>query len=412
MRQAGPFKVFVMRATRASCMGCAAIIWLMAVAIPVQGGEWSGFTSLEYQGFFHPPLLPVQYRSYSSVVLQPEYYHLIEGTKDSFTFVPFVRADQHDPARSHADIRELTWLKVGEGYEWRLGIRKVFWGVAESQHLVDIINQTDLVEDIDTEDKLGQPMINFALMRDWGTLNAFILPGFRERTFPGTAGRLRSQPPVDTDHASYESPRERQHVDYALRWNRSVAGWDIGLSQFYGTSREPRLLPSLDSQGALVLIPRYDLIHQTGLDAQLTQGNWLWKLEAIRRSGQGQTFSALTGGFEYTFTGVFNTAMDLGLITEYLYDDRGTAAPTPFQDDVMTGLRLTLNDAPSSELLLGIINDRRTRAGMFNLEASRRLGRQYKLSLEARLFNGAPPTDPLFAWRRDDYLQLTLARYF
>src|SRR3989344_5409925 len=184
--------------------------------------------SLEYQGFVHPGLFPEQHRSYSSAALQPEYYHKLEGSKDSVTFVPFVRANQHDSGRSHADIRELTWLKVGEDYEWRLGIRKVFWGVTESQHLVDIVNQTDLVENIDTEDKLGQPMINLALIRDWGTLNAFVLPGFRERTFPGMEGRLRTNPRVDTDQASYESTREQRHVDYALRWSKSISGWDIG----------------------------------------------------------------------------------------------------------------------------------------------------------------------------------------
>ncbi|MEK9134149.1 MAG: hypothetical protein AAB333_04745, partial [Pseudomonadota bacterium] len=184
------------------------------------------------------------------------------------------------------------------------------------------------------------------------------------------------------------------------------------LSQFYGTAREPRLLPGVDSAGAPVLIPRYDLIHQTGLDMQLTEGSWLWKLEAIRRSGQGPTYSALTGGLEYTFTGVFGTSMDLGLIAEYLYDDRGAGAPTPFQDDVMTGLRLVTNDVQSSEVLLGVIDDRRSHARMFNLEASRRIGRHFKLSLDARAFAGAPATDPTFFWRRDDYVQLELARYF
>jgi len=54
-----------------------------------------------------------------------------------------------------------------------------FWGVTEFQHLVDIINQTDLVENIDTEDKLGQPMINLALINDWGTVDLFIMPYFR-----------------------------------------------------------------------------------------------------------------------------------------------------------------------------------------------------------------------------------------
>lgn len=385
---------------------------LTALVMPAAAGEWSGFVSLEYRGFFHPGLFPEQHRSYFSVAAQPEYYHQLDNSKDSFTFAPFVRADRHDPERSHADIRELTWLKVGEGYEWRLGIRKVFWGVTESQHLVDIVNQTDLVENIDTEDKLGQPMVNLALIRDWGTLNAFILPGFRERTFPGVEGRLRTSPRVDTDQASYESARERRHIDYALRWSKSLSGWDIGLSQFYGTSREPRLLPGLDDNGLPVLIPRYDLIHQTGLDVQLTEGSWLWKLETIRRSGQGPTYAATTGGFEYTFTGVFGSVMDLGVIAEYLYDDRGASAPSPFQDDVMTGLRLAFNDVQSSELLVGVINDRRSAARFFNLEASRRLGSHYKLSLEARAFAGAPATDPTFFWRRDDYLQLELARYF
>ncbi|MDH5487808.1 MAG: hypothetical protein OEY53_09940, partial [Gammaproteobacteria bacterium] len=132
----------------------------------------------------------------------------------------------------------------------------------------------------------------------------------------------------------------------------------------------------------------------------------------IRRRGQGPTYAAATGGFEYTFTGVFGTAMDLGLIAEYLYDDRGAGAPTPFQDDVMTGLRLALNDVQSSEVLIGVVNDRRHAAKFFNLEARRRLGAHYKLSLEVRAFAGAPVTDPTYFWRRDDYLQLELARYF
>lgn len=394
------------------CVGYVPAVWLLAAALPALAGEWSGFVSVEHQGFFHSPLFPEQHRSYASLVLQPEYYHPIEGSKDSFTFVPFARANRNDPERSHADIRELTWLKVGEGHEWRLGIRRVFWGVTEAQHLVDIVNQTDLVENIDTEDKLGQPMVNFALIRDWGTLNAFILPGFRERSFPGVEGRLRTDPRVDVDQASYESARGRRHVDYALRWSKSLSGWDVGLSRFYGTGREPRLLPGLDGAGLPVLIPRYELIHQTGLDVQLTEGSWLWKLEAIRRRGQGPTYAAATGGFEYTFTGVFGTVMDLGMIAEYLYDERGAGAPSPFQDDVMTGLRLAFNDVQSSELLVGVINDRRSAARTFNLEASRRLGSHYKLSLEVRAFTGAPPADPMFFQRRDDYLQLELARYF
>jgi hypothetical protein len=61
-----------------------------------------------------------------------------------------------------------------------LGANKVFWGVTESRHLVDIINQTDLVEDIDEEQNLGQPMVNLLLQRDWGQLDFYLKPWFRE----------------------------------------------------------------------------------------------------------------------------------------------------------------------------------------------------------------------------------------
>ena len=35
-------------------------------------------------------------------------------------------------------------------------------------------NQTDGVEDIDSEDKLGQPMVNLTLERDWGALDLYV----------------------------------------------------------------------------------------------------------------------------------------------------------------------------------------------------------------------------------------------
>ncbi len=78
------------------------------------------------------------------------------------------------------------WVMIGET---RVGVRRVFWGVTEFQHLVDIINQSDSVEDIDNEDKLGQPMINLSLVKDWGIVDFFVLPYFRERTFAGAEGR-------------------------------------------------------------------------------------------------------------------------------------------------------------------------------------------------------------------------------
>jgi len=388
---------------------------LAALLLPATAlaGEWSGYVSGEYRYFPDAPGNPRQHGNNLSVSAQPEYYHEWDNGRQSLTVVPFARWDQGDSRRSHADIRELNWFKASDNWELRVGIGKVFWGVTESQHLVDIINQTDFVENLDGEDKLGQPMLQLALIRDWGTLDLFVLPGFRERTFPGINGRPRFQPRIDTGLTQYESSREQRNIDYAARWSHYLGDWDFGLSYFHGTSRDPTFLPALNADGEIVIAPLYEIIDQFSLDLQATLGDWLWKLEAIHRSGQRpRNYAAATGGFEYTFIGVFDSSYDLGLIGEILWDERGKNAPTLFNNDTMLGTRFTLNDADSTELLLGVIIDNNDRSRMLNIEGSRRIGQRWKLSIEARAFANTPPDSLLYGMRNDDYLQLEMARYF
>ncbi len=344
--------------------------------------------------------------------MQPEYYREWDAGRQNFTFVPFLRLDETDPQRTHFDLRELTWTMVRDNWELRAGVRKLFWGVTESQHLVDIINQTDLVESTDGEEKLGQPMLNLSYFSEYGTFDFFLLPYFRERTFAGRDSRLRSAFYVDTNQATYESSAGENHLDWAVRWLKTVGDWDIGLSHFSGTSRAPTLRQGTDAHSNSVMIPHYPLLEQTGLDIQSTKDAWLWKLEAVSSRSQGERHTAATGGFEYTFVGIMESDADLGLIGEYLWDDRGEAAPTPFESDVMVGMRLTLNDAASSELLLGSIVDVSQQNYSVSLEASRRVMENWKLSLESRMMFDAPEADPLYSMRRDSYLQIELARYF
>jgi hypothetical protein len=377
-------------------------------------GELSGFVEGELRIFSHAPALPDQQtrRLWPSLALQPEYRVAWNGGSDRLTVVPFLRLDAQDPERTHADLRELNWLKVGRGWDLRLGVGKVFWGVTESRHLVDIVNQTDLVEDLDEEQKLGQPMVNLNVAPDWGKLSLFVLPGFRERTFPGRKGRLRFGLPVDTDRPIFESGA-RRHVDLAARWSHTLGDWDIGVAHFHGTAREPRLVVDVAPGRDPALRPRYDIIDQTSIDVQATLGAWLWKLEAMTRSGQGRRFDALVGGFEYTINGVFKTPADLGVLAENLYDGRDASAPqTPFDDDVFVGLRLALNDTQSSTVLAGVVVDRHRHSTAWRIEASRRLTDRWSIELDGRVFADIDPDDALNSFRRDDYLQFRLKRYF
>ncbi|MEJ2590310.1 MAG: hypothetical protein P8178_02730 [Candidatus Thiodiazotropha sp.] len=378
----------------------------------LHAGEWSGHIEGQARYFTQQPNDSAQAGADFSLALQPEYYHRWDHGRQSLLFVPFARWDNRDSARSHADIRELIWTHAGNGYETRAGIGKVFWGVTEAQHLVDVINQTDLVENPDGEQKLGQPMLKLSLERDWGIFDIYLLPGFRQRTFPGREGRLRTHPRVDTDLVVYESARKARHVDLAVRWSHSIGDWDIGLSHFSGTSRDPTFIPRLTAAGEPVMAPYYALMHQTGLDLQATKGDWLWKLEAIHRRTDSSSYNASTGGFEYTLVGIGDSVMDLGLLAEYLYDGRGEAATTPFEGDLFLGIRLTANDVDGSELLTGVIRDRDSSATLFNLEASRRIGNAWKASAQVRFWFGVSDDDPLATLRHDDYCELTLARYF
>jgi hypothetical protein len=372
--------------------------------------QLQGRLGVEARAFPMNPLHEGADHMNGSVSIEPEWYKDFDRRRQRILVHAFLRVDGNDDARTHFDLRELMWERVDRWWEVRIGLGLVYWGVTESQHLVDIINQTDLVENPDGEDKLGQPMINFTLVQRWGTIDVFVLPFFRERTFPGSDGRLRPPLVVDRDNAQYESSAGRSHTDFALRWSHILGEWDVGVSAFRGTNRDPLLVPTQSTEGP-VLTPYYQQINQIGLDLQRTFGGWLWKLEAITRGGETLTrYLAFTGGFEYTFVGALGSDMDIGVLTEYLYDSRGRTG-SPFQNDIFLGSRIAFNDVQSTAILVGGIIDHRTGETLFSVEANRRLDANWLISIEARAFI-ADQGDTFAGLRRDGYLQVELNRFF
>ena len=373
--------------------------------------ELSGYIAVEGRLFFHDAQFPGQERDSASLALQPEFYHEWENGS-SFLFTPFGRLDSADQERSHFDIRELRYLWLRDAWELRVGAAKVFWGVTEFVHLVDIINQTDLVEDIDGEEKLGQPMVNLTIPGRYGVLDLFLLPYFRERTFPGEKGRFRSRLVVDTDEAEYESSADEYNIDLAVRYSNTIGDWDFGFYHFHGTGREPTLQSKSDTGENQTLVPFYEQIDQTGLDVQMVKGSWLFKLETLYRTGQGDDFFAGAGGFEYSFVNIASSGIDLGLIGEWAYDERGDDATTAFDNDMMAGARLAFNDAASTEVLAGMFQDLDGDGSAVSVESGRRLSDHWKVTLDALFILDSPEGDPLHDLRKDDNLRLELSYYF
>ncbi len=123
--------------------------------------DLSGRLSVESRGFPAAPPFPGQRSLATGFVVSPTLYvdHVSAG---SFTLTPVIRYDHSDQRRTHFDLQEaylLLFGDAGEGvWEAPLGVDQVFWGVTESQRLVDIVNQVDFVEHPNGEAKLGQPM--------------------------------------------------------------------------------------------------------------------------------------------------------------------------------------------------------------------------------------------------------------
>ena len=372
--------------------------------------DFSGNIGIEFRGFTQSPRFNNQGQGIeSSLFVQPEIKWRSDDKSKRFSFVGFARADEQDSERNHIDIRELYWSFRHNNWTTEIGINKVFWGVTESVHLIDVINQTDLVEDIDQEDKLGQAMIHVSNQQNWGRLEFFILPYFRERTFTGTDGRFNFGLKV-SDDVIYESAAEQKHLDLAFRYSHYFGDVDVGLSLFDGTSREARLILN---NGFSQFIAVYDQMQQLGIDIQYTRESWLWKLESLYRNTGFDNFWAAVGGFEYTLYQIFDSSADLGLLLEYQYDGRNNISPASIADnDLFLAARYALNDINDSSVLAGVGIDIENNTTFLNIEAERRFGKSLSAELRIRVFTNVASNDLTSLFSNDDYVQLSLNWFF
>ncbi len=383
-----------------------------------------------------------------------------DGGEDVLRLVPFGRVDPTVSARTHWDIREAYYLHKDDGIDVLVGANRVFWGVTESRHLVNIINQPDYLEDIDGEDQLGQPMVNVSMFGDWGTLDLYAMTGFRERQFPNQDGRYSLPIDIDEDEARFQSDLGIWQPDLAVRFRTTVDNWDFGLSHFYGTSREPRFglelegaaenLPpavkaqienmTLDGLGSLAdlenalagtgispaqalnfldnfvaLAPIYDVINQSGIEALGVYDDLILKFEGVTISGHGgDRIWAGVAGFEYTLSDVASSGMDVGLLGEYMYDSRdiGDGPYTVLDNDVFAGVRVAFNNQDGTSLLVGGYVDVELGSTILTAELESRIDDYLKLSVEARGYPYVNQNDALAYFQKDSYVQVRFSFFF
>ena len=380
------------------------VLLLTLITTQIQAADWQGWVQFEARAFAEEGV-DDQEQAQGSIAGQVEVVH--DWSDYRAEGILFARLDAEDDERSHFDIREAYIEGIHDRLTWRAGISRVFWGATEFRHTVDVINQIDLVENSDQEDKLGQPMISLTYQADYGDFSAYILPGFRERTFPGRDGRPRLPFVVDTDRATYESSAEEAHTDLALRFAGFFGPMDIGLSVFHGTDRDPRFIPIAPG----ILAPHYEQMTQFALDGTAISGSWIWKWEAFFRDTDPEAFASLTGGFEVTLVGILGDH-DLGIIMEGMWDEREDEADHPFADDIFLGGRWVFNDVDNTEILGGIVTDVDNEGTFLSLEFDRRLSDNWTIRAQAQAVLAADDTDGLKALDSEDHVTLEVTWYW
>lgn len=371
--------------------------------------DLSAELELENQYFTSKGLYPNQKDYFLSGAFKPILKINSADGKHAFKVEPFVRGSIQDPNRTHWDVRQAYYQRKLKSWTITVGVRKVFWGVAESNHLVDIINQTDAVEGSDGKQKLGQPMLQISKNSKLGNFEFFYLPYSRRIQLSSKTGRYRFPVVLEREDIQFRSSNKEWHPSFALRWSKTAGDFSLGLSHFYGNSREPLFLGFNPATG---LDLSYPVINQSGIDIQFNKDALILKLESIYRTSKFQNFFAFTSGFEYTFGNVFDKGADVGIIAEYTYDSRRELTFSGLDNDIFVGTRIALNDDKSTDCLLGGIFDIEKGTTLFRVEASRRVAKSYKVALKANILSNVSEKEILYNFRNDDLLEMKISKFF
>lgn len=416
--------------------------------------KFSGYLEAEYRFYPQAPLFEEQDDHFGSLAAELEAYWTSDNENHSVRFKPFGRlTSAEDGNRDHADIRELYYTYAGSGWQLEAGINKVYWGVTESAHLVDIINQTDSVESFNGEEKLGQPMIALGLEKNWGNLDFYILPYFREGKFSDGSERNKLPLPINYDKTLYQSDDEEKHIDFAVRWAHYFGDLDVGVSYFRGTNRD-----SIPIISKFIVVQTedppleptefasyYEQLQQVGLDLQYIWEDWAFKFEGTAKQLDTGNYNSAVAGFEYTLSDVNFSGIDIGLLAEYMWNDRkdvdisgpsleiveypegvnpedldleGQKLPiageflSPFEHDIFIGTRFTMNDVDSTDFLAGIIYDIESSTAIGSFEGSTRFGESLRVSVNVYLLTTVPEDSSFYYSRRDDQLEIKAQWYF
>lgn len=304
----------------------------------------------------------------------------------------FGRIGAFDPDRNRFNIEEFWTGYRLKGWKIRLGSQLLDWTATEAFHPADIINSRNLDSNIENAAKIGEPMLAVSRRIGTGSLSAYYMPYRVPPQTPSGSSRLSLTGPgfdvggvywAEDDGKLAQGPFSNQ---WAVRLTRTVGDADLSLHlvQHHDRSQPIFLFDPSDGKLHPIFLP----VTQIGGTYLHILGPWVIKLEAAWRDFKTLASPSRLGRLALEDHGQAAFGLDFGWdhvggsqSTVFLEGqgiagtDKATRAGLHlFQQDLLVGYRLSLNDTLAKELLATFIIDmERSNEYIANVNYSQRL---------------------------------------
>ena len=212
-------------------------------------------------------------------------------------------------------------------------------------------------------------------------------------------------------------PRQNRGADaedfYQTLVDLPESTFDVALSYFQGTDRDPLLRPDTSGSGGITLVPYYQELRQIGLEVVRASGDTQLTFEGAFREASDERYFSGAAGIQHTFHDIGSDGGSLVAVGEYLYDNRSSDQPlTLFEDDLHLGFRYDASDIAGTSLTGGVYYDFESQSQIYTLSYSRRLSDTVRFDVSGFLMEADDPADPLSFVEQDSYIEMGLQYFF
>jgi hypothetical protein len=382
---------------------------LLSSLLLAEGFEYKGNIGFESSYIDHD--IAGKRDKQNALNLELELKHKIKDGQ--FVFNGKAIIDKDDKNRRYFDANDFYYKYNFENSDLLIGRNTRFWGAMEFYNHTDSFNTKDLRDDpFDYDSKIGANSI--AYTQYFENSEVALIAKIHEEShrvqdtksvnnfFPANySSKLETQKDRDrpTLYLKYSGSGEETQIDYSLIYQN---GYD-----------EQRYLAPVKGE----LREHAYIVNKLMGYATLVNGETIYKTElAYTKSDDDRVsdYAQISLGVEHTLYGVWDKS-DLGLLAEYYrYEAKDSDKlgakefGNLFADDLMLGLRLTLNDGADSDVLGGVAIDRDNHEKIIFVEYNTRLYNKYKLGLS---YQHLSPEDGS-TFKELDRVSLELGYYF